>query len=143
MAEIVVHNFSYTQFQSTGRTLIGKEGNVLFNDALNTFILRLHGVGHNAKDHTQIAREETRSRHMGYYFRLAATIIRTIIIIIAVMILLIIIFKITTKKQATGLVILTKSLSTEFPYTFSSNQCFTTGISKIMVCAVLSVGRCI
>ena len=24
-----------------------KEGNVLFNDALNTFYLRLYGVGHN------------------------------------------------------------------------------------------------
>ena len=35
-----------------------KEGNVLFNDALNTFYLRLYGVGHMVKD-TQIAREET------------------------------------------------------------------------------------
>ena len=30
-----------------------KEGNVLFNDALNTFYLRLDGVGHNmVKDHS-------------------------------------------------------------------------------------------
>ena len=29
-----------------------KEGNVLFNDALNTFYLRLHGVGHMVKDHS-------------------------------------------------------------------------------------------
>ena len=29
-----------------------KEGNVLFNDALNTFYLRLYGVGHVVKDHT-------------------------------------------------------------------------------------------
>ena len=28
-----------------------KEGNVLFNDALNTFNLRLYGVGHMVKDH--------------------------------------------------------------------------------------------
>ena len=28
------------------RTYIGKEGNVLFNDALNTFYLRLYGVRH-------------------------------------------------------------------------------------------------
>ena len=28
-----------------------KEGNVLFNDALNTFYLRLHGVGHMVNDH--------------------------------------------------------------------------------------------
>ena len=28
-----------------------KEGNVLFNDTLNTFYLRLYGVGHTVKDH--------------------------------------------------------------------------------------------
>ena len=28
-----------------------KEGNVLFKDALNTFYLRLYGVGHMVKDH--------------------------------------------------------------------------------------------
>ena len=28
-----------------------KEGNVLFNDAHNTFYLRLYGVGHMVKDH--------------------------------------------------------------------------------------------
>ena len=29
-----------------------KEGNVLFNDALNTFYLRLYGVGHIVKEHS-------------------------------------------------------------------------------------------
>ena len=29
-----------------------KEGNVLFNDALNTFYLRLYGVRHMAKDYS-------------------------------------------------------------------------------------------
>ena len=29
-----------------------KEGNVLFNDALNTFYLRLYGVRHIVKDHS-------------------------------------------------------------------------------------------
>ena len=29
-----------------------KEGSVLFNDALNTFYLRLYGVGHMVKDHS-------------------------------------------------------------------------------------------
>ena len=29
-----------------------KEGNVLFNDALNTFYLRLYGVGHNVNYHS-------------------------------------------------------------------------------------------
>ena len=33
-----------------------KEGNVLFNDALNTFYLRLYGVGHMVKDHTDSER---------------------------------------------------------------------------------------
>ena len=30
----------------------GKKENVLFNDALNTFYLRLYGVRHMAKDHS-------------------------------------------------------------------------------------------
>ena len=29
-----------------------EEGNVLFNDALHTFYLRLYGVGHMVKDHS-------------------------------------------------------------------------------------------
>ena len=48
-----------------------RERNVLFNDALNTFYLRLYGVRHMVKT-TQIEREVTSYRHMGYSFRLAA-----------------------------------------------------------------------
>ena len=33
-----------------------KEGNVLFNDALNTFYLRISGVGHMVKDHSDSER---------------------------------------------------------------------------------------
>ena len=33
-----------------------KEGNVLFNDALNTFYLRLYGVGHMVKDNSDSER---------------------------------------------------------------------------------------
>ena len=33
-----------------------KEGNVFFNDALNTFCLRLYGVGHMVKDHSDSER---------------------------------------------------------------------------------------
>ena len=33
-----------------------KEGSVLFNDALNTFYLRLCGVGHMVKDHSDSER---------------------------------------------------------------------------------------
>ena len=35
------------------RQLGRKEGNVLFNDALNTFYLRLYGVGHMVKNHSE------------------------------------------------------------------------------------------
>ena len=33
-----------------------KEGSVLFNDALNIFYLRLYGVGHMVKDHSDSER---------------------------------------------------------------------------------------
>ena len=48
-------------------------GNDLFNDALDTFYLRLYGVKRMMKDHS--AREETRCRHIGYCFRLAARVL--------------------------------------------------------------------
>ena len=51
-----------------------KEGNVLFNDALSTFYLRLCGVRHMIKDHS-LTREETRCRDIGYSFRLAARVL--------------------------------------------------------------------
>ena len=35
-----------------------KEGNVLFNDALNTFYLQLYGIGHMVKDHSHSERKE-------------------------------------------------------------------------------------
>ena len=40
-----------------------KEGNVLFNDALNTFYLRLYGVGHMVKDHSDSERENPLPPH--------------------------------------------------------------------------------
>ena len=60
-----------------------KEGNVLFNDALNTFYLRLYGVRHMVKDHYEdiwlrtimIVRNETSCRHIGYSFRLTARVL--------------------------------------------------------------------
>ena len=33
-----------------------REGNVLFNNTLNTFYLRLYGVGHMVKDHSDSER---------------------------------------------------------------------------------------
>ena len=35
-----------------------KEGNVLFNDTLNTFYLRLYGVRHMVKDHSDSEKEK-------------------------------------------------------------------------------------
>ena len=60
---------AYKQY-SNNNVKEGKEGNVLFNDALNTFYLRLYGVRRMIKDHS--ARKETRCSHMGYSFQLAA-----------------------------------------------------------------------
>ena len=51
-----------------------KEGNVLFNNALNTCYLRLYGVRHMVKT-TQIVREETHCRHIDYSFWLAARVL--------------------------------------------------------------------
>ena len=56
-------------------TIVGKkEGNILFNDTLNTFYLRLYGVGHMVKENSD-RREETCCRHMGYSFRLTARVL--------------------------------------------------------------------
>ena len=43
-----------------------KEENVLFNDALITFYLRLYGIGHIVNDHSDSERRN-RCRHMDYY----------------------------------------------------------------------------
>ena len=48
-----------------------EEGIFLFNDALNTFYLRLYGVGHNmVKDHSDSERGNP-----GYYFLLIARVL--------------------------------------------------------------------
>ena len=48
-----------------------KEGIVLFNNTRNTLYLRLYGVRHMVKDHS----DETCCCHMGYSFRLAAMVL--------------------------------------------------------------------
>ena len=42
---------------------IRKEGNVLFNDVLNTFYLRLYGVRHVVNDHSDSERENPLPPH--------------------------------------------------------------------------------
>ena len=64
-----------------------KEGNVLFNDALNTFYLRLYGVGHMVEDHSdsEIEREmfylTTHSTHFIYGYMASDIWLRTIQIV--------------------------------------------------------------
>ena len=48
-----------------------KEGNVLFNDALNTFYLRLYGVRHMVKDHSDSERENLLLPH-GLLFKISS-----------------------------------------------------------------------
>ena len=50
---IITKYYLFIYLQYVGR----KEGNVLFNDALNTFYLRLYGVRHMVKDHSDSERE--------------------------------------------------------------------------------------
>ena len=45
--------------QKLHRLLARKEGNVLFNDALNTFLIRLYTVRHIVKDHSDSERGNT------------------------------------------------------------------------------------
>ena len=51
-----------------------KEGNVLFNDALNTFYLQLYGIGHMVKDHSDSERKSAAAT-WAYSFRLAARVL--------------------------------------------------------------------
>ena len=41
----------------------GKEGNILFNDALNTIYLRLYGVRHIVKEHSDSERANSLPPH--------------------------------------------------------------------------------
>ena len=55
---IVKQDSTYQSLCNTRRGALArtKEGNVLFNDALNTFYLRLYGVGLMVKDHSDSER---------------------------------------------------------------------------------------
>ena len=48
--------FYHGAILSSENAILMKEGNVLFNDALNTFYLRLYGVGRMVKDHSDSER---------------------------------------------------------------------------------------
>ena len=54
----------------TGRKEGRKEGNVLFNDTLNTVYLQLYGIGHMVKDHSDSDRGRNKMflRHTQHIF---------------------------------------------------------------------------
>ena len=53
----IIRIFVLLIFVMTNLTMHWKEGRVLFNDTLNTFYLRLYGVGHMVKDHSDSERK--------------------------------------------------------------------------------------
>ena len=54
---VLIRSNSYQHWNGSERRKEGrKEGNVLFNDALNTFYIRLYGVGHMVEDHSDSER---------------------------------------------------------------------------------------
>ena len=64
------------------------ERNVLFNDTLNTFYLRLYGVGHMVKDHSDSEKGEREmfyltmhSTHFIYGYMASDIWLRTILIV--------------------------------------------------------------
>ena len=70
-------NRAYNQTQNLFRKeafYLMKEGNVLFNDTLNTFYLWSFGIGHMVKDHSDSERE-THCCHIDYSFQLAARVL--------------------------------------------------------------------
>ena len=67
------HRLCYTTQMVREKRLKIKE-RFLFNDAVNTFYLRLYGVRHMVKDHSDSERGNP-LRHMGYSFRLTARVL--------------------------------------------------------------------
>ena len=62
--ESVLHIFEdFLALRYSKTVLSDKEGHVLFNDALNTFYLRLYGVTHMVKDHSDSERENPLPPH--------------------------------------------------------------------------------
>ena len=67
----MMYDWKHTSYN---KNVFAREGSVLFNDALNTFYLRLYGVGHMEKDHSDSKRGNPLPPH-GYSFRLTARVL--------------------------------------------------------------------
>ena len=48
--------YTFANVQYVHNQKQGREGNILFNDTLNTFYLRLYGIRHIVKDHSDSER---------------------------------------------------------------------------------------
>ena len=53
---VMQHGDMQVCHQKSFTTRKGRKGSVLFNDALNTFYLRLYGIRHMVKDHSESER---------------------------------------------------------------------------------------
>ena len=60
--------------------MMQKEGNVLFNDALNTFYLPLYGVRHMVKDHSDSERGNLLPPH-GLLFPISSMMMQIAVVI--------------------------------------------------------------
>ena len=69
LAKVLQSRYTSSQYIHNGKE---RKGNVLFDLALNTFYLRLYGVGHMVND---LSDSETRCRHIGYSFRITARVL--------------------------------------------------------------------
>ena len=58
-----VSDHPLSQYMQKLQCILERERNVLFNDALNTFYLRLYGVRHMVKDHSDIEKGKTLPPH--------------------------------------------------------------------------------
>ena len=70
---LMIFYYSLFKLIFLARASLRKEGNVLFNDALNTFYLRLYGVIWLRT--ILIVRKEIRCHHIGYSFWLTARVL--------------------------------------------------------------------
>ena len=105
-----------------------RERNVLFNDALNTFYLWLYGVRHMVKDHSDSEKGNPQPPH-----RLLLSINSKSSFI-------------CTIPQTYSYMASDRSFSVDPAAVwaiFRSNQWSTTGLSKAVVCTVLSMEKCI
>ena len=68
----MLSNYIDSYISHTVSEKIKYKGNVLFNDTLNTFYLRLYGLEHMIKDHIDGKRENSLPLHHGLLFPISS-----------------------------------------------------------------------